>query len=75
MYKSRVNNNYPVSYPICMPWRNTQPEDIFKKMSPKKNTDQVNTYLGINSDDFATLIAIIGKYIFIAFDTVRMIVS
>ena len=47
----------------------------FQKNVSKKNTDQVNTYLGINSDDFATLIAIIGKYIFIAFDTVRMIVS
>lgn len=35
----------------------------------------IRQVLGINSDDFATLIAIIGEYIFVAFDTVRMIVS
>ena len=32
-------------------------------------------YLGINADDFATLIAIIGKHIFVALYTVRVIIS
>jgi hypothetical protein len=35
----------------------------------------IRQVLGINSDDFATLIAIIGEYIFVAFDTIRMIVT
>ena len=33
------------------------------------------SYLGINTNNFAALIAIVGENIFVTFDTVRMIVS